>query len=103
MAAQHLPRDLVWPSSGLKELAQTMMMMKQLVLAYCRHSLLNQPRCAVVCVLNKLIIKLKFFSSTAFPSQFLPGENFLPGIKNSSLSEPSGSCLRTTALAFWLQ
>jgi len=31
------------------------------------------------------------------PQLFLPGTNFLPGIKNSSLSEPSGSRLRTTA------
>jgi len=37
-----------------------------------------------------------FFHS--FPPQFLPGANFLPGIKNSSLSETSGSRLRTTVL-----
>jgi len=37
--------------------------------------------------------------STAFPPQLLPGANFLPGIKNSSSSEPSGSRLRTTGLA----
>ena len=36
--------DLVRPSSGLNELAQTMMI-EQLVLAYCRHSNLNQPHC----------------------------------------------------------
>jgi len=46
LAALHLPRDLVRPSSRLKELAQTMMM-KQLVLAHCGHSLLKQPCCAV--------------------------------------------------------
>jgi len=34
LAAQHLPLDLVWSSSGLKELAETIMM-KQLVLARC--------------------------------------------------------------------
>jgi len=45
LAAQHLSWDLVRPSSGLNKLAQTMMM-KQLVLAYCRHSNLNQPHCA---------------------------------------------------------
>jgi len=56
MAAQHLPRDLVRPNNGLNELAQTMMM-EQLVLAYCRHSHLNQPRCAVFYVLNILITK----------------------------------------------
>ena len=51
LAAQHLSRYLVQPSSGLKELAQTTMMMKQLVLAYCRHSHLKQPRCAIfICV-----------------------------------------------------
>jgi len=51
LAVQHLARVLVRPSSGLKELAQTMMLMKQLVLACCRHSYLNQPHCAVfICV-----------------------------------------------------
>jgi len=46
LAAQHEPRDLTRPSSGLKELTQTMM--KQLVLAFCRQSHQSQPRCAVV-------------------------------------------------------
>ena len=46
-AAQHLPRYLVRPSNGLKEVARTTMVMKQLVLAYCRHSHLNQPRCEI--------------------------------------------------------
>jgi len=41
MAAQHEPRDLARLSSGLKELTQTMMMMKQLVLAFCRQSHLS--------------------------------------------------------------
>jgi len=40
-------------SRGLKELTQTIMM-KQLVLACCRHSNLNQPGC-VVFVLKKLV------------------------------------------------
>ena len=40
------------------------------------------------------------FFPTAFPPQFLPGANFLPGIQNSSLSKPSGSRLRTTGLAY---
>jgi len=38
------------------------------------------------------------FIFAAFPPQFLPGTNFLPGIQNSSLSEPSGFHLRTTGL-----
>jgi len=45
-AAQHQPLDLARPSSGLKELTQ--MMMKELVLAFCRQTHLSQPRCAVV-------------------------------------------------------
>jgi len=65
MAAQHLPQDLVLPSSGLKELAQAIK--KQLVLACCRHSHLNQPR-AFVCVEHtSVILKTSVFSSTAFP------------------------------------
>jgi len=53
-AAQHLPWDIVRPSSGLKELTQ-MIMMKQLVLACCRHSNLNQSRSAVFYTLIKLM------------------------------------------------
>jgi len=53
MAAQLLSRDLVWPSRGLKELSQTIVM-KHLVLAYCRHYHLNLPCCTVFYVLNKL-------------------------------------------------
>jgi len=48
-------------------------------------------------VLNKQIIKIKVFSSTAFPPLFLPGTK-PPGMKNSSLSEPGGTRLRTTGL-----
>jgi len=40
--------DLVWPCSGLKKLAEMMMMMKQLVLAFYRQSHLRQRCCAVV-------------------------------------------------------
>jgi len=47
LAAQQFHRYLARPSSGLKELAQTTMLMKQLVLAYCRHSHLIQLRCAI--------------------------------------------------------
>jgi len=89
----HLPRYLVQPSSGLKELAETMMMMKHLVLAYCRHSHLKQPRCAIfTCVEETNNKNLRIFH----PQLFLPGTNFLPTIRNSSLSEPSGSRLKTT-------
>jgi len=96
LSAQHLPKDLVRPSSGLKELLQTMKM-KQLVLVCCRHSHLNRPHCSVFYLLNKLIgIKSFVFFPTVFPPQFLPGAHFLPGIKHSSLSEPSCSRLRTT-------
>ena len=44
---------LVGPNNGLKELAQTITI-KQLVLVCCRHSHLNQPRCAVffMCWIN---------------------------------------------------
>jgi len=71
------------------------MLMKQLVLAYCRHSHLNQPRCAIFISVEETNNKhLRFFH----PQLFLPGTNFLPAIKNSSLSEPSGSRLRTTEL-----
>jgi len=52
MAAQLLSRYLVRPSRGLKELSQTIMM-KHLVLAYCRHYHLNLPCCTVFYVLNK--------------------------------------------------
>jgi len=42
----------------------------------------------------------KVFSSTAFLREFLSGTNFFTGqgIKNSCLSEPSGTRLRTTGL-----
>jgi len=45
LAAQHL--NLVRLKRWIKDLAQTMMIMKQLVLAYCKHSHLNQHGCAV--------------------------------------------------------
>jgi len=48
--------------------------------------------------LNKQITKLKFFHPQLIFPQFLPGTNFLPGIKNYSLSEPNGTRLRTTGL-----
>jgi len=78
-------------------------MIKQVVLAYCRHSGIKQTLCAVVYVLNKLIGIKHFFPTVFLPIVFffslLPGANFLPGIQNSSLSEPSDSRLRTTDLA----
>jgi len=75
-------------------------MTKQIVLACCRHSLLNQPHASLMCWINYCNNKNNFFSSTAFPPQFLPGTNFLPGIKNSSPKEPSGSRLRITGLFY---
>ena len=76
LAVDHLPRDLVRPSSGLQELAQTMMM-KQLVLACCRHSHLNKPCCAVFCVMNGLMMKTWFFIHS-FSSPIPPWNKFPP-------------------------
>jgi len=50
MRYQLKPKDTSLPglkSSGLKELAQAMLM-KQLVLALCRHPHLKQSRCVVI-------------------------------------------------------
>jgi len=37
MTTQHLPGDLVWPSSGLKELAQTMKIVSGFLLFLSYH------------------------------------------------------------------
>jgi len=76
------------------------MKMKQLVLAHCRHSHLKTNLAVqFFYVLNKLIrIKLSVFFPTSFPPQFLHRATFLPGIKNSSLRQPTGSRLRITGL-----
>ena len=49
-------------------------------------------------VLNKQTTKLSFIHQLLFFPQSLPGTNFLPEIKNSTLSEPSGTRLITTGL-----
>jgi len=61
---------------------------------------LNQCHCAVFCVLNKQIIKILGFFMHNFSWPILPETNFLLGIQNSTLSEPRGTRLRTTALAY---
>ena len=59
---------------------------EQLVLAYCRHSYLNQPRCAVfICVEQTNNKNLRFF----------PPQLFLP---NSSLEEVSSQQLKIPPL-----
>jgi len=73
-------------------------MMKQLVVVYCIHSNVNQLNCAVFYVLNRLMGIETCVFSTDFPPHFLYGVRFLPDIKYSSLSEPSGSLLRTTGI-----
>ena len=66
---------------------------------YCRHSHLNQPRFAFVCVEKTNNKNVRFFHSHLF----LPETNFLPGIKNSSLSESNGTRLRNTDLDCFYQ
>jgi len=83
LAAEHLPRDLVRPSSGLKELAQTMMM-KQLLLVCYRLSHRNQPCCAVfLCGESTNNKSLRFFH----PQLFLPN-SFLEQISYQRLKIP---------------
>jgi len=50
-------------------------------------------------VMNKQISKIfDFFHPQLFFLQSLPGTNFPPELKNSTLSEPSGTRLSTTGL-----
>jgi len=56
------------PSSRLKKLAQTMM--KQLVLAYCRHSHVNKPHCVTV-QFSYVLKNLSFFQQLFLPNSSL--------------------------------
>jgi len=53
LATQHLSLHLV--RLVLHLVLTQMIIMKQLVLAWCRNTHLNHPRCTVFCVLNKLL------------------------------------------------
>jgi len=69
---------------------------KFLTICYHRHSHLKQPHCSVLYLEQTNNKNLCFFH----PQLSLPGANLLPGIKNSSSSELSGTCLTATDLGY---
>jgi len=82
MAAQHLPRDLVRPSSGQQKLAQTMKKIKLIYAqTWCLHSISIYQRNVMVCVCLPLKSCLQFkFKMKVL--RYAKSENWLHAMDN---------------------